>query len=403
MDRVLHGIRVIEVAQWWFVPAAGAVLADWGADVIKIEHPISGDPQRGLVTSGLIPATGGINFMVEQSNRGKRSVGIDLAHPRGLELLHRLVVTADVFLTNFLPAARRRLRIDLDDIRRVNPRVIYARGHGQGSRGPERERGGYDAASFWCRGGIANALTPSTAAAPVMQRAAFGDSTGAMTIAGGIAAALFRRERTGQPSVVDISLLGTAMWVLAPDIVASKLLGIDLPASDRTQAPNPIVNSYRTRDGRWLFLNMLQPDRYWADLCTRLGHPELIGDPRFADGKVRFENRVDCIKRLDAIFAEHTLSEWCERLAAAEGVWAPLQSARELNDDVQAIANGYLPAVDRGDGTSFTLVASPVEFDEQPVGLGPAPELGQHTEEVLRSLGLTWDELAACKETGAIS
>jgi len=403
MDRVLHGIRVIEVAQWWFVPAAGAVLADWGADVIKIEHPVAGDPQRGLVTSGLIPSTGGSNFMVEQSNRGKRSVGIDLAHPRGLELLHRLVETADVFLTNFLPAARRRLRIDLDDIRRVNPRVIYARGHGQGNRGPERERGGYDAASFWCRGGIANALTPSNAAAPVMQRAAFGDSTGAMTIAGGIAAALFRRERTGQPSVVDISLLGTAMWVLAPDIVASKLLGIDLPASDRTQAPNPIVNSYRTRDGRWLFLNMLQPVRYWADLWTRLGHPELIDDPRFADGKVRFENRVDCIKRLDAILAEHTLAEWCERLAAAEGVWAPLQSARELNDDGQAIANGYLQAVDRGDGTRFTLVASPVEFDEQPVALGPAPELGQHTEEVLRSLGLTWDDLAACKEAGAIS
>src|SRR5215470_17473306 len=167
MDRVLHGIRVIE-------------LADWGADVIKIEHPVSGDPQRGLVTSGLIPATGGINFMVEQSNRGKRSVGIDLAHPKGLELLHRLVRTADVFLTNFLPAARRRLQIDVEDIRRVNPKIIYVRGHGHGVRGPDREKGGYDAASFWCRGGIAQALTSPTAGAPTMQRAAFGDSTGAL-------------------------------------------------------------------------------------------------------------------------------------------------------------------------------------------------------------------------------
>jgi len=182
-----------------------------------------------------------------------------------------------------------------------------------------------------------------------------------------------------------------------------EVLGIDLPASDRTRAPNPIVNSYRTRDGRWLFLNMLQPDRYWSDLCTRLGQPELIADPRFADGRVRFENRVDCIKMLDRIFAERTLAEWCERLAEAEGVWAPLQSAREVNDDVQAIANGYLPAVDRGDGTSFTLVASPVEFDEEPVGLRAAPELGQHTEEVLRALGLTWEELAACKEAGTIT
>src|SRR5581483_11865147 len=160
---------------------------------------------------------------------------------------------------------RRRLAIDVEDIRRVNPKIVYVRGHGHGARGPDVEKGGYDAASFWCRGGIANALTPSSAAAPVMQRAAFGDSIGAVTLAGGVAAALFRRERTGEAPLVDVSLLGTAAWVMAPDVVASRLLGFDLPAGDRTQAPNPIVNSYRTKDGRWLFLNMLQPDRYWPD------------------------------------------------------------------------------------------------------------------------------------------
>ncbi len=403
MSQILQGVRIVEVAQWWFVPAAGAVLADWGADVIKVEHPVHGDPQRGLVTSGLIPATGGVNFMVEQPNRGKRSVGIDLAHARGLELLYRLVETADVFLTNFLPPARRRLRIDVDDIRRVNPRVIYVRGHGQGARGPDAEKGGYDAASFWCRGGIGQALTPAGAAAPVMQRAAFGDSTAGMTVAGGVAAALFRRERTGEPSVVDVSLLGTAMWVLAPDIIASKLLGFDLPLPDRTQAPNPIVNSYRTADGRWLFLNMLQPDRYWPDLCTRLGRPELITDPRFADGPARFAHRSECIRVLDDIFGARPLAEWRTLLADAEGVWAPMQTARELPDDPQAAANGYLPEIDRGDGTRFTLVANPVQFDEMSPPLRPAPDLGQHTEEVLLDLGLTWEELAACKETGTIS
>src|SRR5262249_3822747 len=157
-------------------------------------------------------------------------------------------------------------------------------------------KGGYDAASFWCRGGIANAMTPAGAGAPVMQRAAFGDSTGGMTVAGGIAAALFRRERTGEPSGVDGSLLGTPTWVMAPDIIAPKFLGIDLPSGDRTKPPNPIVNSYRTKDGRWLFLNMLQPDRYWPDLCRRLGRVDLIADPRFADGRVRFENRVECVR-----------------------------------------------------------------------------------------------------------
>jgi crotonobetainyl-CoA:carnitine CoA-transferase CaiB-like acyl-CoA transferase len=401
--KVLEGVRVLEVAQWWFVPAAGAVLADWGADVVKVEHPVSGDPQRGLITSGLVPPTGGVNFMVEQPNRGKRSVGIDLAKPRGRDLLDRLIASADVFLTNFLPDARRRLRIDVDDVRQANPRIIYVRGHGQGARGPDAGKGGYDAASFWCRGGIANAMTPPGAGAPVMQRAAFGDSTGGMTVAGGIAAALFRRERTGEPSVVDVSLLGTAMWVMAPDIIASKLLGIDLPSGDRTQPPNPIVNSYRTKDGRWLFLNMLQPDRYWPDLCRRLGRVDLIADPRFADGRARFENRAECVRVLDAIFAERTLAEWRAQLADAEGVWAPMQSARELPDDPQAIANGYLPEVDRGDGTRFTLVASPVQFDGEAPPLRPAPDLGQHTEEVLLDLGLSWDDLAAAKEAGAIS
>ncbi len=403
MESILAGVRVIEVAQWWFVPAAGAVLADWGADVLKVEHPVTGDPQRGLMTSGLIPSTGGVNFMVEQPNRGKRSVGIDLAHPKGLELLHRLVRTADVFLTNFLPAARRRLQIDVADIRRVNPKIIYVRGHGHGVRGPDREKGGYDAASFWCRGGIAQALTSPTATAPTMQRAAFGDSTGALAVAGGIAAALFRRERSGEAPVVDISLLGTAMWIMAPDIIATKLLGFDLPAMDRAYAPNPIVNSYRTKDGRWLFLNMLQPDRFWPDLCRRIGRPDLIADSRFADGRARFENREECVRLLDAIFAEKTLDEWRAQLADAEGVWAPMQKASELYEDVQAQANGYLSEVDRGDGTRFQLVANPVQFDETTPTLKAAPDHGQHTEEVLLELGLSWDELATYKEAGAIS
>jgi crotonobetainyl-CoA:carnitine CoA-transferase CaiB-like acyl-CoA transferase len=403
MEQVLTGVRVVEVAQWWFVPAAGAVLSDWGADVLKIEHPVTGDPQRGLVTSGLIPSTGGVNFMTEQPNRGKRSIGIDLAKPGGLRLLHRLVEDADVFLTNFLPAARRRLKIDVEDVRRINPKIIYARGHGQGAQGPDRERGGYDAASFWCRGGICSSLTPPGATAPVMQRAAFGDSTGGLALAGGIAAALFRRQRSGEPSVVDLSLLGTAMWVLAPDIIASKLMQGDFPKFDRSSAPNPIVNSYRTKDGRWLFLNMLQPDRFWPDLCRRLGRPDLLDDPRFKDGVSRFQNRVACVRELDGIFAERTLDEWRAALADAEGVWAPMQTAAELHDDPQALANGYLPELESAEGKRFRLVASPVQFDLASPPVRPAPELGQQTEEVLLELGLSWDDIAALKEDGSIS
>jgi crotonobetainyl-CoA:carnitine CoA-transferase CaiB-like acyl-CoA transferase len=403
MSQILSGVRVVEVAQWWFVPSGGAVLADWGADVIKIEHPVTGDPQRGLVTSGFFPPTGGVNFMMEQSNRGKRSVGIDLGNPKGRALLYKLVETADVFLTNFLPAARRRLEIDVEHIQRVNPRVIYARGHGHGAKGPDVEKGGYDAASFWSRGGIAHALTPKGADRPIMQRAAFGDSAGGMTVAGGIAAALFHRERTGEAPVVDVSLLGTAMWILAPDIVMTKLTDKEMPAFERSEAPNPIVNSYKTKDGRWVFLNMLQPDRFWADFCRCIGRDDMIADDRFKDGISRFQNRQVCVAELDRTFASRPLAEWRVALADAEGVWAPMQSAREVHDDAQAQANGYLSVVDRGDGTTFTLVANPVQFDETTPTLTPAPEMGQHTEDVLLSLGLTWDELASLKDAGAIS
>lgn len=403
MRHVLEGIRVIEVAQWWFVPAAGAVLADWGAEVVKVEHPETGDPMRGLISSGLVPGAGQVNFMVEQPNRGKRGIGLDLARPQGLELLYKLVATADVFLTSFLPAARRKLKIDADDIRRVNPRIVYARGHGQGARGPDAERGGYDAASFWCRGGICDALTPSGADAPIMQRAALGDSTGGLALAGGIAAALFHRERTGAGSIVDLSLLGTAMWLLAPDIIAGALSASAIPQFTRADAPNPIVNSYRTSDGRWLFLNMLQPDRFWPDLCRRIGHPELIDDERFKDGMSRFMNRADCIRCLDEIFARRTLAEWRAVLADAEGVWAPMQQAGEIPADPQVAANGYLLPVEHADGTTFPLVSNPLQFDETPPRATRAPDLGQHTEELLLELGLSWEEIARYKEAGAIS
>ena len=402
MTRVLEGVRVVEVAQWWFVPSAGAVLADWGADVVKVEHPVTGDPQRGLVTSGFFPPTGGVNFMMEQSNRGKRSVGLDLGNPRGREVLDALVRDADVFLTNFLPAARRKLRIEVDDIRAVNPKIVYARGHGHGARGPDVEKGGYDAASFWSRGGIGHALTPPGAERPIMQRAAFGDSAGGMTTAGGIAAALFHRERTGEPSVVDVSLLGTAMWIMAPDIVLARFTDQEMPLFPRTQAPNPIVNSYKTQDGRWIFLSMLQPDRFWADLCTHLGRPDLIADPRFESSAKRAQNGAACVAALDEIFLSRTLDEWKQILATTDGVWAPVQHPGELYDDPQVIANGYLPEAELNDGSRAQLVANPVQFDEQPYALSGAPECGQNTEEVLLELGLSWDDLARLKSEKAI-
>lgn len=404
MSDALKGFRVLEVAAWTFVPAAGAVLADWGADVIKVEHPETGDPQRGLVSMGLIPGgENAVNYIMEQPNRGKRSIGIDISTDTGRDLLYKLAETSDVFLTSFLPSVRQRLEIDVEHIRAVNPNIVYARGTGQGSRGVDRDKPGYDGSVYWGRGGIANALTPADSKFPIGGRAAFGDLAGGMAIAGGIAAGLLQRATTGKAPIVDVSLLGLAMWQLSPDIVASGLYGGDpMPKFGRSASPNPLVGSYRTSDDRFITLMMLQSDRFWPEFCTCVGRPDLIEDLRFANGASRFNNREECVAEIDKLFASRTYEEWKAVLAGLSGAWAPVQMASELVDDPQVGANGYLGHVERGDGREYDLVASPVQMDETPDHLVPAPEHGQHTEEILLELGLDWDAIIAHKEAGAI-
>jgi crotonobetainyl-CoA:carnitine CoA-transferase CaiB-like acyl-CoA transferase len=403
MQDVLAGIRVVEVASWTFVPISGAVLSEWGADVIKIEHPESGDPQRGLISSGLIPGAGDVNFMFEIPNRGKRSVGLDVSTDEGRELLYKIVETADVFVTNYLPDVRKRLGIDIEDIRRRNPKIIYVRGTGQGPRGPDAEKGGFDGASFWARAGLAMGFKEPAAEWPVDQRPAFGDVMGGLTIAGGIAAALLRRERTGTPSIVDVSLLNMGMWALAPDITMAKVFeNVEMPVFNRDSLPNPLVGTYPTKDGRFIILVLLQADRYWPDLCAHLDRPDLLDDPRFKDGAARYEHREECIRVLRDVFRTRTYDEWCERLQTLQGVWAPLQTPLELHDEPQAIANGYFEPITASSGTEFTLPANPVQFDETPVAVRHAPDHGEHTDEVLLELGLTYDEIIEHKVTGAV-
>jgi crotonobetainyl-CoA:carnitine CoA-transferase CaiB-like acyl-CoA transferase len=388
---------------WTFVPSAGAILGEWGAEVVKVEHPVGGDPQRGLVSSGFLPTqAAGIDYMMEIPNRGKRSIGLDLARPDGLKLLHRLVEQSDVFLTNFLPDARKRLGIDVDDIRAVNPAIIYGRGSGAGPKGPEAGRGGFDSASYWARGGIGYAVSSPDAPHPVRMRSGFGDVMGGLTIAGAVAAALFHRDRTGEPSIIDVSLLGLALWNLSVDVAQAKLFpDAGVYRYDPDDLVNPIVGIYRTKDGRHLNLTMLQSDRYWKDLCDHLGRPDLADDPRFLDHAARATNSRACTQELKAIFAARTLAEWKEALATTEGVWAPLQTPAEVHEDQQVVANGYIARIPTGAG-DIALATSPAQFDETPAAPLAAPTHGQHTEEILLELGLTWDEILAHKESGAV-
>jgi crotonobetainyl-CoA:carnitine CoA-transferase CaiB-like acyl-CoA transferase len=405
MGGPLEGIRVIELASWMFIPSGGSVLVDWGAEVIKVEHPVTGDPQRGLITSGLVPGGAGtVNFMIEQPNRGKRSVAIDIGHPDGHEAFMRLVEGADVFLTNYLPPVRRKLGVEVEDVRARNPRIVVARGSGQGTKGPDAEKGGFDAASFWARGAVSSVLPERPDGFPQNQPSpAFGDVMGGLATAGAIAAALVKRERTGETSVVDVSLLATAMWQVSPLVVASKLFGLDrLPAGDRTKMANPGVNSYRTADGRFINLMLLQADKFWADLADRLERPDLVTDERFGTAAARAEHAEACIAALDEAFGAHPLEHWKQVLADFGGVWTPFQNLADLYDDPQVAANGYLPWMEASNGTQVQLVASPAQFDEEHITVTRAPEHGEHTEQVLLEIGMEWDDIAAMKESGAI-
>jgi crotonobetainyl-CoA:carnitine CoA-transferase CaiB-like acyl-CoA transferase len=386
------GVRVVELAQWVFVPVAGALLADWGADVLHVEPP-SGDPYRGLATQGIGTDSGGVNLSMALANRGKRSLAIDIRTAEGMAVLEKLLETADVFLTSLRPKALRKLGLDAEALTERHPRLVCARGHGYGVRGPDADQAGYDSSAFWARGGMAHMLTPADREDPINQRGAMGDRNGAMALAFGVSAALLQRERTGRGSVVDVSLLATAMWTLSSDLLTA-LQGQTPPRpAGKGASPNPLVGSYRTEDGRHVQLVFLEGDRYWADLCAALDRPDLAADPRFADLASRHEHRVACAAALEAEFASRTFDEAKRVLGTLDAPWAPMQSVEELLDDPQVIANGYVGEV-AGDGPSYRLPAVPVQLDERPPALRRAPEKGEHTEAVLLELGYDWEQIA---------
>lgn len=400
----LKGVRVLEVASHVFVPMAASVLGEWGAEVIKVEHPVTGDPYRGLSTYGLHNTYHGVDPFFSSANRGKRSVGIDLAKDGGRRVLSRLAAEADVFVTNLPAGARARLRVDTGDLRADNPRMVYVRATAFGSRGPDAASGGYDSGAYWARSGMQHLFTPPGSEWPPKVRPAFGDMAGALAVAGAVSAALYQRATAGTAPVIDVALLASGLWQIAPDITNAGI-GDDHDAAaqpDRHSFWNPLWLTYRTRDDRFISFMMLHGDRHWPDLCRRLGRPELGTDERFTTGEARKANSRACVEALDALFAAHDYPWFLRALDGFAGEWAPVQTPAELHDDPQVRANGFIAATDMGDGVSLPLVTSPAQFDERPGTPERAPEAGEHTDEVLLALGLTWDDLLSLKEDGSI-
>lgn len=406
MTDVMKGITILEVAEHTFVPAASAILSDWGATVVKVEHAERGDAMRGLGKTGVISLGGDVHILNEHSNRGKQSIGIDLTKPEGRDVLYRLARQADVFLTNKLPKVLEKLEISPERIREANPDIVYVRGTSFGARGPDANRGGYDMTAFWCRAGNAATVTPLEMEGILGQPApAYGDSLGGMTIAGGICAALLQRERTGHAPIVDVSLLATGGWALSAAIALSKQSGnrwsTGMPG--KAQGFNPLVHVYRTKDDRYISFVMLQAFHYWPDFCEHIGRPDLVTDPRFDSNENLTKHTAEAIAEIVPVMASRTFAEWTEAFQTLKGQWAPVQDTLDFPNDPQVVANGYMTKTETKAGTPFELVTTPVQFDEEPAQTSRAPEFNEHGDEILASLGLSDEEILGLRIAGAVT
>jgi crotonobetainyl-CoA:carnitine CoA-transferase CaiB-like acyl-CoA transferase len=408
LTGVMDGVRILEVAEHTFTPLAAAILSDWGATVIKIEHVERGDAMRGLGSTGGLKVGGaGVHMFMEHANRGKQSLAVDLTTDQGRALLYRLAATCDVFLTNKLPAVATKLSVDVEDIRAHNPDIIYARGTGYGPDGPDRNLGAYDWLGFWARSGIAASMkAPGAALPPGPPGPAFGDSLGAMILAGGICAALFHRGRSGEATVVDVSLLGSGMWAMGSAIGLSQLTGAPQRprGSDGPPPLNPIVGEYATSDGRFISLCMLQGFHYWPEVARVLGHPEWITDKRFDSHEHLQANSAVAREVVSAEFAKDTFENWKLRLRNLKGQWSPVQDTVNIADDLMVQENGYLLETTSHDGIPFKLVSTPVMFDKQKRTPGRAPAFNEHGDEILaRELGLDEEAIIALKIAGVVA
>jgi crotonobetainyl-CoA:carnitine CoA-transferase CaiB-like acyl-CoA transferase len=395
----LDGVRVVELGVWVAGPAAGGILADWGADVVKIEPP-AGDPARSFASmlGGDLP----FNPPFELDNRSKRSVVIDLATDEGRQLAFRLLDTADVFVTNVRLAGLARVGLDYASVASRCPRLIYAAITGYGLDGPDSNRAAYDIGAFWARSGIAGLLT-SPGGTPPFQRGGMGDHGVGMSLAAGVCAALVARGRTGRGQLVSTSLLRQGLYTIGFDINTALRLGVSIGVATRETMGNPVINSYRDRDGRWFWLIGLEGERHWPDLCRAVEHTEWLDDERFASARGRRHNSAALCGLLDEIFATRTREQWGEVFDRENVWWAPVQSVEEVVDDPQVREGGGFVEVPDADGAA-TMVATPVDFSATswaPDAMPPG--IGEHTDEILSELGLSDDEIATARARGVVA
>ena len=395
MTLPLEGIRVIDWTIWQQGPVASTMLGDLGAEVIKLEEREGGDPGRGILSMSGIDLSDRPNFYFEANNRNKKSLTLDLKQPEGREIIHELVESSDVFVQNFRKGVAARLGLDYESLRKRNPQLIYASATGYGPEGPDSGEPSFDHLAL-ARSGVMMAVG-EPGMPPLAISGGIADQMGAIMLAYGVLAALLARERSGVGQKVDSSHLGSMMMLQGLSLASRLMNGAAFPRMSRHRAFNPLWNHYRCKDDRWIALAMLQSDRYWADFARALDHPEWIEDERFSDLRARAGNAETVVGELDAVFATRTREEWLSVLKDSEGdfIYTVVNSLDEIPDDPQVRANNYIVDFEHPQHGTVQVIGMPVLLSETPGQVRmPAPEFGQHTEEILHDvLGYDWERI----------
>jgi crotonobetainyl-CoA:carnitine CoA-transferase CaiB-like acyl-CoA transferase len=402
MAGPLDGVKVVEITSFQQGPVAGMRLGDLGADVIKVE-PKTGDAARGFMRIiGVEAGLKGRNYYFENNNRNKRSIVVDMKTEQGMEIFHKLLENADVFLNNLSIDAPKRMGIAPDDILPKYPKLIYAQASGWGRKGPDANAYSFDYTGI-ARSGLMMASGERNGP-PSQVVPGLGDELGGLICAWSVTAALFARERTGKGQLVDTSLMGSLIAAMGLIMAAPAILGQEFPRGIRAQAGNPIYNHYKCKDDKWIAIAHLQPDRYWPNVCRALGVTELENNPKFNTIENRADNAAELIAVFDSKFASKTRDEWLKILTDEGCICTPVQSPIEVTNDPQALANDYFVYVDHPTWGRIKMVGFPWDFSDTPAAWRrEAPEFGQHTEEILLELGYTWDDIIKLKDAEVIN
>ena len=403
MVAPLEGIRVIEVANWLAAPSAAALMADLGADVVKVENPV-GDPWHSFMMASRKPdfdSDVDVDAPYELDNRGKRGVALSLEVPGGSDVVKRMIAEADIFITNLTAPRIARYDLSWESLKEVNPRLIYVVLTGYGTRGPDNAMMAFDHSAFWGRSGIMS-LMGDPDGSPMPCRPGQGDHTTSLNLLSGTLAALRLRDLSDEGQYVEVTLQRTGVWTIGADIAPSLILQDQPSRIDRVMPGNPLFNHYETADGRWLMLIMPTPDRHWIPTCRAMGQADWMQDERYSTLMGRREHTAELTAAMREVFSSKTLAEWTPLLNAEALTWAPVAELPEVIHDPQMEAMNAWTEIDGPEGP-FRTLNTPFDIAGADVGpRGPAPKTGQHTHEVLQELGLSDDELADLAASGAL-